>query len=353
MTTVTIETGGDHLYMAFIYAGLIRLQQQKLIRLAFVGHHAHRPVRQSLVLAMSVERDGSSATICIDVADADRMTITDAGEYDFYFKRNYRTAALADQPLRKRIHPFGLIFPCRYSTLLRSMRNLYNSTVRHVRPGASLKHRLGQWYNYWRLPELSAYEYAAHLPGEGYILYQTRAWNPGNYEHWQEINESRLALIQALQSRFQERFVGGFMPDAFARRHYPQAVTTFPTSRRRYVELIKRAQVCVYSRGLFDSPAFKMGEYLAAGRCIVAEPLANELPEPLQAGRHYLPFHTVDECVQQCELLLQNREQALAMQRHNMAYYQQQVEPSRQMERVLNLVLPATSAMLEENRSVL
>jgi hypothetical protein len=346
MKTVIVHAGGNHLYMTFLYAGLYRLQHQNRIRLAFVKpDHTAKP-SSGLLLSMQVVDDRSRSIICFDMADATAITIDDPPDFDFLFKRSFTKAALNAPGKDKRIYPFGLIFPCRYAARWRAIWNLYVSTLGAGKVEGSVKHRLGQWYNYWRLPELAAYENGAEKPGEGYILYQTRAWNPANYENWQEINQSRLKVIRALQSRFKERFVGGFMPDAFAVRHYSDAITTFPSSRKRYVELIKKAQVCVYTAGLFDSPAFKMGEYLASGRCIVAEPLANELPEPLQAGRHYLPFQSADECLQQCERLLQDSEMAQAMQHNNVAYYREHVEPSRQMERVLNIVMTTQ----QENR---
>ncbi len=107
-------------------------------------------------------------------------------------------------------------------------------------------------------------------------------------------------------------------PTAFARRHYADVLLTEAYRRKDFIRMVKRHLIGVYTRGLHHSLAFKLPEYLAASMCVVSDPLRNELPQPLTAGRHYLEFRGHDECVAQCDRLL-SRPEAREMRAHNSA----------------------------------
>lgn len=80
---------------------------------------------------------------------------------------------------------------------------------------------------------------------------------------------------------------------------------------------------------------FKLAEYLAASQCIVAEPPRNELPVPLVAGKHFLPFHGPAEVVAACHRILENGELAGKMRKANFQYYSSEVEPPSHVRRIL------------------
>ena len=113
-------------------------------------------------------------------------------------------------------------------------------------------------------------------------------------------------------------------------------LATQNTNRGSYSEVARSSLIGVYSRGLHGSLAFKLSEYLAAGLCIVAEPLRHTLPQPLEARRNYLPFNTPEECVAQCKRLLDDPELAAAMSRNNRDYYSRFVEPTVHLRNILH-----------------
>jgi hypothetical protein len=118
------------------------------------------------------------------------------------------------------------------------------------------------------------------------------------------------------------------MPTPFAIANYPDLVVREHFRRSEYIRMSGRCLVGVYSRGLYYSNAFKLGEYIAAAQCVVAEPPRHQLPEPLLAGKHYLPFASVDECVRACERVLSDPQLVARMRADNHAYYRSQVEPA-------------------------
>jgi hypothetical protein len=92
------------------------------------------------------------------------------------------------------------------------------------------------------------------------------------------------------------------MADAYPSANFSSVVTTKNIHRASYLEMMKRARIGVYTRGIHHSIAFKMAAYLAAGLCIVSEPIRYRLPNELIAGLHYLPFGTAKKCIGQCKL---------------------------------------------------
>ncbi len=99
--------------------------------------------------------------------------------------------------------------------------------------------------------------------------------------------------------------------------------------------MIRKTTVAVYTRGLHDSLAFKLAEYLAAGVCIVSDPFKHRLPVDLVPGVHYLPFTTHDECIRQCRRLLDNPTEAQRMRAANVRYYRDWVEPQAHIRDLL------------------
>lgn len=345
MVDVTVYVKGNHFFFSFLYAGLERLQKKRFcsVRYIYPWNKEFRPSESDMLLSLNVA-DGADIKkrICFDLSDFSNTIYQEALVFhDFYFKRNYFAKNYIHLPeqLRKKILPFGLVFACKYNYGFRAFLNLLAGFSPNKSEKIRFKTKVGQWYNYLKFPDILDYESRSTLSETGTILFQTRAWNPHNHEYWQAVNESRLQVINALKAHFKERFIGGFVPDRFSRRHYPDAITSFKTSRIDYIQLVQKASICVYTHGLFHSPAFKLGEYLASGRCVVAEPLVNELPMPLIDGHHFLSFATADECVAKCELLLQNKSMINQMMHRNSVFYQEYVEPSRQLARAIEIAM--------------
>ncbi len=340
-TSVTVHIGGDHYFMTFLYEGLLRLQRQQGLTVRLVRSFKARDSQRShnLILSLDIKRREQHRRICFDLADnPNQFSMSALNEHELYFKRSYLASAGRQLSPECKVRPWGPMFSCRYGTMVQAMANIICSLA-NAQESVTLQHKLGQFYNYIKLTSLDEYEKIAQQAHDGRVLFQTRAWHSGNYQNWREINESRVGVIRALKRQFGKRFVGGFIPDATSQKYYADALSSFPSSRRRYLALIRQAQVCVYTRGLFDSPAFKLAEYLAAGRCIVAEPILVNFTAPLQEGRHYLSFTDPDQCVQRCEMLLQNQTMAQEMMKNNAQYYANHVDPSRQMSRAIELAL--------------
>lgn len=308
-----------------VFEGLSGLHGSRKIRLWIVPTSAQSVPR---VLRLDVtNREGARRTVAIDLADD--VEVLDPGllgTADVYFKRSF-SPTLAPSKIR----PFGLNNPA-----IRPRTALAVISAR-LRTGRNLHELAVDARQLFALPSPRAFEHRPTEPAQPLVLFQTRLWEPSAEDQQRgKINDERAALVRALRSSFGARFLGGAIPTPFVRTNYPDVATSLPFSMRAYPSLLKRPLIAVYSRGLLDSLAFKMSEYLAASRCIVGHAPSSVLPEPLEPGRNYLPFETPDQCVAQCEELLSRPAMAAEMRRSNWDYYRTQVDPQVHLLSVLD-----------------
>ncbi len=88
--------------------------------------------------------------------------------------------------------------------------------------------------------------------------------------------------------------------------------------------------------GLHNSIGWKFGEYVAASRAILSEPLIYGLPGNFEHGKNYLPFNNEDELLHKTYSLLKNKDELLDMMNSNFHYYNNFLRPDKL---VLNTLL--------------
>lgn len=326
-------------HAAKIYAGLDALARRGLITLRALAHP--EGATELVLFQATALGTGSQRLIGVDLHDhSAAFCRVGLAQCDVYLKRSlYRPDALvlpAEQ--RGKILPFGLNYGCASDASRRWVLRHWGVGVAKTLgrwPRAGVQ-RLGRWLrevrHYVALHDFAYFEQPPDAVVEPAALFQTRVWPPEeSSENLEEINEERVLLIRRLRQVFGSRFRGGIVPTPFARRHYPDVVLAESYRHEDYVKVMQRHLVCINTRGLHNSIAFKLPEYLAASVCIVSEPLRNELPHPLVAGEHYHEFRSHDECIARCERLLSNPAEAREMRRHSAAYYRRWVAPAEHM----------------------
>lgn len=328
---VTLTGGTSVQEFAKVFDGLQSLAERDVINLQF------KPIRDRgdpRLLHITV-RDAAGKKRNLLVGVADDLSAPDVEllrDIDVYFKRSFEPSRLSglSPDMAGKVQPLGLNNPIiRMSTSLRILRT-------RARTGRSLAELPTDARQLFATPPPAAFEVPPETPAEPMVLFQTRLWSPATQDPGRdEINEERATLIRALRSHFGARFIGGAVPSDFVRARFPDAITSLPSSMRAWPHILRRPLIAVYSRGLRDSLAFKMSEYLAASRCIVGHAPRTELPHPLISGMHFLPFRNADECIAQCEQLLARPAEAAAMRRANWSYYRAHVEPAAHMQDVL------------------
>ncbi|MCB0456061.1 MAG: glycosyltransferase family 1 protein, partial [Aequorivita sp.] len=106
-----------------------------------------------------------------------------------------------------------------------------------------------------------------------------------------------------------------------------------------YLDAMKKAKIVIYTRGLANSPAWKMAEYLSQAKVIIAEPLTTELPAPLMEGKELLYFNTDDELIKKIEMVLKDQQLAAHLSKNARTYFETHVHPVQNVKRILELML--------------
>ncbi|MEZ5597876.1 MAG: glycosyltransferase [Pseudomonadales bacterium] len=141
------------------------------------------------------------------------------------------------------------------------------------------------------------------------------------------MNRERIDVVRRLREALGPRFTGGLEDNAEAQRRAPQYIYRAGTDKHSYIALMKQHLVGVTSPGLHGSVGWKFAEYIAAACCIVAPLLPAGQSDSFNADTNYLPWNSLDDCVDACERLLNSPDQARAMQQENARYYARTLRP--------------------------
>jgi hypothetical protein len=363
MLTVTIYRGNQaDIHTSKVYSGLSSLATQGRIKLRFSWRLppllSNPEVLDRFTVWLRAEQHGSQRHICFDLRDSGEIAWPEALEKaDVYYKRSFRVPAVAilRKSLRGKVKPFGLNFECvnhrptgefrlRLSHLIsrKSGQGMDYNKIYHL-----LKHRFvpvngaSVSKEDFAYPTLATGDLSSEPTGisDGAILFLTRTWSPDQIrlppEQLEKINTFRADIIRALRESFGTRAITGFADCSYARDHYPDCIAEHSTDKESYAGLLEACTIAVQTAGLRDSTGWKIGEYLAAGKCIVSEPISDLLPEPLEENTHLLTFSTPEECVAACQRLLDDQVLASQMQKNNRDYYLAEVEPAAQVYRCI------------------
>jgi hypothetical protein len=355
--TVTCFTDTDLVHTSFITTGLIELAAAGLVDLTFKldKHfpnifHARRGI---FTTVLEVESWSKKKSICIDLHDSkDYFAVSTLEGSDAYYKANFNQDAISTLPKehQAKIKPFGPYFACRpnreKSLLLRYCgyvfervrKDGYKKYVPLNRSSAGNLYRLftARYKRYTSRLRIGDYEMSAKNPSpkESTIFFNPGFWAETT-EDIKRTNALRAEIIQRLKEKYKEKFIGGFVDSPAARKKYPDCIMDKKLDHAAYIEQCKRSSICIYTNGVNGCISWKLGEYLAAGACIVGEKLNRQLAIPLVQQNTHMEFETPDSCLQHIGTLMKSPELMLAIQDNVRIYYQQYASPSSSIWRIL------------------
>lgn len=154
-----------------------------------------------------------------------------------------------------------------------------------------------------------------------------------------EINDMRVSLMRRLRDKYGENFIGGLFDSPLTREYAPDLVLDrAATKREKYLKMLGDCDICIASTGLHKSTGWKVGEYVAAARAIVTEPICYEVPGNFEEGRNYLTYTNADECMAAIDRLVNSPEEIYRMECANRDYYLHYVEPSVLVKNTLKVI---------------
>jgi hypothetical protein len=336
-----------------LYAGFAKLKTLGIIDLA-VANNA-RATRESNAPLLFVTVDDKHKVI-YDALDGfnwvpgsieENLTFFQAQfSADYYFKRSFNQRLVNAAPLGCKVRPLGLNYHVRPNNRL--IEFSVTDRLREVIRGNDLASKiLGMNNDNMALPA-EDYEHVP-IPGKDIkILFLTRVWNPDEFKsnqtssYIETINESRVAAVKSCRKEFGSIFCGGLTDDSFSREYEPSLIAPFSfTNKKSYLKLVKEHAICIATIGLHGSIGWKFGEYVAASRAILSDPLVYEVPGNFAKDQNYLEFRSQQELMNGIEFLLHDRLALMEMMRENYCYYNAWLKPE-------NLVLNTLLTILED-----
>lgn len=288
-------------------------------------------------------------TFAIDLYDlADHFSTVALNQCDYIFKRNYDNAFIKHLPEyhQTKIKKMNLTFLVRSQSkkhdLLYFTGNLLANLNVNFKIDRYLIKRLARTFKnelkHWNFVKKCIYlnEFEKVKPSNSLsVFFQTRCFPHNNGDDVMAIHEQRYEIIKLLKTTFPDVFMGGFVPSKIAESLYPDALTNVPSEPQQYLTALKNAGIVVYTRGLANSPAWKMAEYLSQGKVIIAERLTTELLVPLQHGVEVLFFDNLEEMIALVTKVLKDDQLRSNLSINARKYFDAHVHPVSHMKQLI------------------
>jgi hypothetical protein len=189
------------------------------------------------------------------------------------------------------------------------------------------------------------FECAPVASAEQKVLFITRLWDPASAktnhhrEQREALNSTRVQLIRQLKAALGHAFIGGVVTDDFSKGYCADALLPAAlTKRSHYIEVLKGCSICISTTGLHGSIPWKMGEYVAASKAILTEPLQYEVPGVFEANKNYITYDSIDTLMEAIGFLRAHPERVLNMMEANQEYYKRYLRPDQMMYRTLSFL---------------
>jgi hypothetical protein len=343
MTEVIVFVDGrqDLTHPSWLYSGLGMLADAGELKLRFrrlTGSSLPRLQPGNVFSQLEVRSGGKTSRLLFDFKDQNDVFCDELlPSVDAYFKRSFLASEVAKRAVG-RVLPFGMPFACRVT---RGLSTIVRDLIAGGRPEESCESRLRRLHQYVRIDDVRSFVASAPAARLQRVIFQTRLWEPHEIggDDLDAVNLPRVSLIRRLRRELGSRFLGGLIPTERARRDYPELVREDGVRRDAFLALMRASAVGISTRGLFHSTPWKLSEYLSSGIAVVTQPITNQPLDPLIEQKHVLTFHSEDECLQHCTLLLENPDRAALMQAANRAYYGSSVDPMAVVRRCLRQVV--------------
>lgn len=253
---------------------------------------------------------------------------------DFYFKRSFSKTHNNQYKNSYKIMPLGFNY---HVTIKNNIIDKPYKATKKENLKWFIKETLGK--NYHQNFYIEAFESIPEIINKKpLILFNTRLWIPSGEEletqisgqlkeEREFINEIRVQCIRNLRNEFGNNFIGGLVPTEYAKKYFSDCLLDKSMIERvSFLNLVKKADICIATMGLHQSNGWKLGEYVAASKAIVSEKLRYDVPN-FKIDKNYLEFNNVDECIRQVKKLVENKDLILQMKINNHSYYNNYLRP--------------------------
>lgn len=204
-----------------------------------------------------------------------------------------------------------------------------------------LKIYLKNYVKQFRLAPLSFYEDCAKIPSKiNYIFSVNTLWNSDEWvQNDNTVNKMRLNFYLAAKSFSAIQSELGFVYSQNKNTNliYAPFILEKPITKLEYI-LKTKDSVLVFNTPAWDQcHGWKLAEYLALGKAIISTPFYNELPFPLEHGKHiHFVSGSIEEIQQAIHKIIYDKDYREKLQLGARKYYLDYVQPNQVIKYIIN-----------------
>lgn len=318
----------DALYYSYYFQGMISLGYD--LRFSNYGF----PKANPNLLLFSIENMEGERKICvIDAMDTSEINYEYLECCDIYGKINFLESKIQNELLSKVI-PIGPSFGIKvWSPLTAARIGLKNLLMVRMNINEIKKHLSGYRAQYRYRSRIKDYKYEEPQPD--YVFSLNSIW-----KREANANKYRKNFILACKEIGSLNFEGGFAPRS---NNDVMGFEDLTISRRynlqEYIEKTKKSVIVFNTPAVLGCLGWKLGEFLALGKCIISTPISRELPIPLQHGEN---IHFIDGSERSIKdailLIIENPSYRKKLEIGARSYYETLLAPEKVIQRLIDTV---------------
>lgn len=216
-------------------------------------------------------------------------------------------------------------------------RTEWNKTrqIAEVKPIQNIRHYFGRRIRAWK-NRLPLSEYANAIPSEdNYIFFLSTLWYSDEWNQNDEtVNLRRAHFIRVCKSIKGITYEGGLLGDSSSSKEkFIDVLAEHGEPFATWMEKTKRSALVFNTPAFWDCHGWKLGEYLALGKCIVSTKLSNDLPYPLEHGKNIHFVDDTEESMREAiEYILANPEYRHKLEKGARAYWEKYGTPEASLK---------------------
>lgn len=166
---------------------------------------------------------------------------------------------------------------------------------------------------------------------DNYIFFLSTLWYSDEWNRNDEgVNARRSSFIRASREVDEVVFEGGLVSQGKGRSSEELFSDCLcdAVSLKEWMDKTKQSALVFNTPAFWDCHGWKLGEYLAMGKCIVSTPLSNDLPEALEHGKniHYVE-NNQDAMREAVRYIIKNPDYRMKLEQGTRAYWEKYGSP--------------------------
>lgn len=197
----------------------------------------------------------------------------------------------------------------------------------------NIKHYFGRIYK----TNKNRVELSEYVPpfesDDNYVFFCSTLWY-SNIENQNDtgVNLQRANFMRVCKSFPELVFEGGFVADDTSSKDKFKDLLTSGISMSDWIAKTKKSAFVFNTPAFWNCHGWKLGEYLALGKCIISTPLYNDLPAPLVHGEHiHFVEPNIDSIRDAITYIMSNKNYRVKLEQNARAYWEKYGTPENSL----------------------